>query len=69
LTEPVFTSAGVSARIELAVCILSHFLGTDVGMATARHIEYPYHKQIREDSRFLFGILYSRAVFVMILIV
>jgi transcriptional regulator GlxA family with amidase domain len=42
LTEPVFTSAGVSAGIDLALCIVSHFLGTEVGMATARHMEYPY---------------------------
>lgn len=42
LTEPVFTSAGVSAGIDLALCIVSHFLGAEVGMATARHMEYPY---------------------------
>lgn len=42
LTEPVFTSAGVSAGIDLALCIVSHFLGTEVGMAAARHMEYPY---------------------------
>ena len=42
LTEPIFTSAGVSAGIDLALRIVSHFFGTNVGMATARHMEYPY---------------------------
>ena len=42
LTEPIFTSAGVSAGIDLALRIVSYFFGTKVGMATARHIEYPY---------------------------
>ena len=42
LTEPIFTSAGVSAGIDLALLIVSHFFGTDIGMATARHMEYPY---------------------------
>jgi transcriptional regulator GlxA family with amidase domain len=42
LTEPVFTSAGVSAGIDLALRIVSHFFGTEIGMATARHMEYPY---------------------------
>lgn len=42
LTEPIFTSAGVSAGIDLALCIVSHFFGTEVGQATARQMEYPY---------------------------
>ncbi|MGE5634632.1 MAG: DJ-1/PfpI family protein [Deltaproteobacteria bacterium] len=42
LTEPIFTSAGVSAGIDLALCIVSHFFGTEVGHATARQMEYPY---------------------------
>jgi transcriptional regulator GlxA family with amidase domain len=42
LTEPIFTSAGVSAGIDLALKIVSHFFGTEVGMATTRHVEYPY---------------------------
>jgi transcriptional regulator GlxA family with amidase domain len=42
LTEPVFTSAGVSAGIDLALRIVSHFFGTEVGEATAQHMEYPY---------------------------
>ena len=42
LTEPIFTSAGVSAGIDLALRIVSHFFGTSVGQATARQMEYPY---------------------------
>ena len=42
LTEPIFTSAGISAGIDLALRIVSHFFGTEVGQATARHMEYPY---------------------------
>jgi transcriptional regulator GlxA family with amidase domain len=42
LTEPIFTSAGVSAGIDLALRIVSHIFGTEVGQATARQMEYPY---------------------------
>ena len=42
LTEPIFTSAGISAGIDLSLRIVSHFFGTEVGQATARHMEYPY---------------------------
>ena len=42
LTESIFSSAGVSAGIDLALRIVSHFFGEEVGMATARHMEYPY---------------------------
>lgn len=42
LREPVFTSTGVSAGIDLTLRIVSHFFGSEVGMATARNMEYPY---------------------------
>jgi transcriptional regulator GlxA family with amidase domain len=42
LIEPIFTSAGVSAGIDLALRIVSHFFGTNIGKATASHMEYPY---------------------------
>jgi transcriptional regulator GlxA family with amidase domain len=42
LIEPIFTSAGVSAGIDLALRIVSHFFGTNIGQATASHMEYPY---------------------------
>jgi transcriptional regulator GlxA family with amidase domain len=45
LKEPVFTSAGVSAGIDLALRIVSHFFGIEVGIETARHMEYPYPYQ------------------------
>ncbi|MGN6709826.1 MAG: DJ-1/PfpI family protein, partial [Candidatus Nitrosocosmicus sp.] len=45
LQEPVFTSAGVSAGIDLSLRIVSHFFGSEVGRATARHMEYPYPQE------------------------
>ena len=42
LIESIFTSAGVSAGIDLALRIVSHFFGTNIGQATASHMEYPY---------------------------
>jgi transcriptional regulator GlxA family with amidase domain len=42
LTDPIFTSAGISAGIDLALSIVSHYFGTKVGRATAHHMEYPY---------------------------
>ncbi len=52
LKEPIFTSAGVAAGIDLALCIVSHFFGRDIGKATARHMEYPYPKDnlLRHDT-------------------
>jgi transcriptional regulator GlxA family with amidase domain len=42
LVEPIFTSAGVSAGIDLALRIVSYFFGTEIGVATARQMEYLY---------------------------
>jgi transcriptional regulator GlxA family with amidase domain len=42
LNEPIFTSAGVAAGIDLALRIVSHLFGPNIGQATARHMEYPY---------------------------
>lgn len=42
LQHPIFTSAGVSSGIDLALRIVSHYFGNDVGIATARYMEYPY---------------------------
>lgn len=42
LDEPIFTSAGVAAGIDLALRIVSHFFGPEIGQTTARHMEYPY---------------------------
>lgn len=52
LDDPIFTSAGVSAGIDMALRIVSHFFGTKIGQATARHMEYPYpqNDQRRRDN-------------------
>jgi transcriptional regulator GlxA family with amidase domain len=42
LVDPIFTSAGISAGIDMALRIVSHFFGNKIGQATARHMEYPY---------------------------
>lgn len=38
----VFTSAGISAGIDMSLKIVAHHCGEDVARATARHMEYPY---------------------------
>lgn len=48
--EPIFTSAGVSAGIDLALRIVSHFFGEEIGQATARQMEYPYPQNDRPRS-------------------
>lgn len=45
LVDPIFTSAGVSAGIDMALRIVSHFFGTKIGQATAHQMEYPYPYQ------------------------
>lgn len=50
LAEPVFTSAGVSAGIDLSLHIVSHFFGIEVGRTTARHMEYPYPQENKRRS-------------------
>lgn len=42
LQHPILTSAGVSSGIDLALRIVSHYFGIDVGIATARYMEYAY---------------------------
>jgi transcriptional regulator GlxA family with amidase domain len=38
----VFTSAGISAGIDMALKVVARYLGEEVARATARHMEYPY---------------------------
>ena len=38
----VFTSAGISAGIDMSLKVVAHCFGHDVARATARHMEYPY---------------------------
>ena len=38
----VFTSAGISAGIDMSLKVVAHYFGESVARATARHMEYPY---------------------------
>jgi transcriptional regulator GlxA family with amidase domain len=38
----VFTSAGVSAGLDLALLVVARYCGEEVARATARNLEYPY---------------------------
>lgn len=38
----VFTSAGISAGIDMALRVVARHFGEDIARATARHMEYPY---------------------------
>jgi len=40
--DQIFTSAGVSAGIDLALRIVNHFFGIEIAQTTARQMEYPY---------------------------
>lgn len=51
----VFTSAGISAGIDMALKVVAHHFGDEVAKATARHMEYPYPdsdaRRIRIEGR------------------
>ncbi len=38
----IFTSAGISAGIDMSLKVVAHYFGDDVARATARHMEYAY---------------------------
>ena len=38
----VFTSAGISAGIDMALKVVERCFGEDIARATARHMEFPY---------------------------
>lgn len=38
----VFTSAGISAGIDMSLKVVAHYYGEIIAKATARHMEYPY---------------------------
>jgi transcriptional regulator GlxA family with amidase domain len=38
----VFTSAGITAGIDMSLKVVAHYFGEDIARATARHMEYPY---------------------------
>jgi transcriptional regulator GlxA family with amidase domain len=37
----VFTSAGISAGIDMSLNVVGHYFGEDIARASARHMEYP----------------------------
>jgi transcriptional regulator GlxA family with amidase domain len=41
----VFTSAGISAGIDMSLKVVAHYFGESVARATARHMEYPFPDQ------------------------
>ena len=47
----VFTSAGISAGIDMSLKVVEQYFGETVARATARHMEYPYpdvdHRRIQ----------------------
>lgn len=38
----IFTSAGISAGIDMSLKLVEHYYGDSIARATARHMEYPY---------------------------
>jgi transcriptional regulator GlxA family with amidase domain len=38
----VFTSAGISAGIDMALKVVARYFGENIARATAKHMEYPY---------------------------
>ena len=38
----VFTSAGISAGIDMSLKVVAHYFGEGIARVTARHMEYPY---------------------------
>jgi transcriptional regulator GlxA family with amidase domain len=40
----LFTSAGISAGIDMALKVVSHYFGEAIARAAARHMEYPFQE-------------------------
>ncbi|MCI0416297.1 hypothetical protein L0222_26280 [bacterium] len=38
----IFTSAGISAGIDMALRIVAHYYGNEIAQSTARQMEYPF---------------------------
>ena len=38
----IITSAGIAAGIDMSLHVVERLLGTDITLATARHMEYPW---------------------------
>jgi transcriptional regulator GlxA family with amidase domain len=43
----VFTSAGISAGIDMSLRIVAHYFGDAIARATAKHMEYPFPESDR----------------------
>ena len=50
MDNSIFTSAGISAGIDMVLHIVSYFFGTKIGEATARQMEYPYPQNNQHSS-------------------
>jgi transcriptional regulator GlxA family with amidase domain len=48
----VFTSAGISAGIDMALKVVAQYYGTDIAQATAAHMEYPFSISNERRIRF-----------------
>ncbi len=48
----VFTSAGISAGIDLALILVARYFGEEVARATARRMEYPYPETLERRVPF-----------------
>lgn len=44
----IITSAGISAGIDMALCVVVRYFGETIARATAKHMEYPYPE---DDAR------------------
>lgn len=42
----VITSAGISAGIDMALCVVARYFGEGIARTTARHMEYPYPENL-----------------------
>jgi transcriptional regulator GlxA family with amidase domain len=42
----IYTSAGISAGIDLALLVAAEYFGEGIARATARHMEYPYPESL-----------------------
>jgi transcriptional regulator GlxA family with amidase domain len=48
----VFTSAGISAGIDMALKVVGQYYGEEIAQATAKHMEYPFSSNNKRRVRF-----------------
>jgi transcriptional regulator GlxA family with amidase domain len=51
--DRVFTSAGISAGIDMALKVVARYYGEDIAKATAEHMEYPFPVSNERRIRFM----------------